>query len=136
MSPSALMVAHAVAKWMVRMRIWKLIDVDLSMRQTDAVSDCLGDWLRDALKAVPAGPVAIETNLGGLDEAGHPSPDFEWAEPIIREFPHLQVRITYHLPSTRQEATAPYEVRVRWGVMTRRAWIQIQSHGHWIILED
>ncbi len=35
------------------MRIWKVIDVDLSMRQTDAVSDCLGDWLREVLKLSP-----------------------------------------------------------------------------------
>ena len=118
------------------MRIWKSIRVDLSIRQTDAVSDFLGDWLREPLASAPPGPVEVETNLGGYDEAGHLSPDFEWAETIIREFPHLQARITYHLPSTRQEATAPYEVRARWGVTTRRAWIQIQSPGHWIILED
>ena len=118
------------------MRIWKSIKVALSIRQTDAVSDFLGDWLREALATAPPGPVEVETNLGGYDEAGYLSPDFEWAEPIIREFPHLRVRVTYHFPRTQQEATAPYEVRLRWGVTTRRAWIQIQSPGRWIILED
>ncbi len=59
------------------MRIWKSIQVDLSIRQTDAISDFLGDWLREALKAAQAGPVEVETNLGGYDEAGYLSPDFE-----------------------------------------------------------
>jgi hypothetical protein len=118
------------------MRIWKLIDVDLSMGQTDPVSDCLGDWLREALKAVPAGPVEIETNLGGLDEAGSPSPDFEWIELITGEFPQLRPRVIYRLPRARQEAIAPHEVLVRWSGSVRRAWIEIRGHGRWAVLEE
>ncbi len=106
------------------MRIWKPIKVDPSIRQTDAISDFLDDWLREVLATAPPGPVKVETNLGGYDEAGYLCPDFEWAEPIIREFPHLHVRATYHLPGTRQEATAPYEVRVRWAGSQRRAWVE------------
>ncbi len=56
--------------------------------------------------------------------------------PIVREFPHLQVRVTYQLSRTREEAIAPYEIRVRWGTMTRRAWIKIEGPGHWTILEE
>ena len=118
------------------MRVWKTVEVDLSLRQTDAISDLLGDWLREALATAAPGPVEVETNLGGYDEAGFLSPDFEWAEPIIREFPHLQVRATYQLPSTRQEANAPYGVQVRWGVTMRRAWVEVKQPGHWIILKD
>ena len=118
------------------MRVWKTVEVGLSLRQTDAISDLLGDWLRETLATAPPGPVEVETNLGGYDEAGYLSPDFEWAETIVREFSHHQVRVTYRTPSTRQEATAPYEVRVRWGVTMRRAWVEVQQPGHWIILED
>ncbi len=74
------------------MRVWKTVEVGLSLRQTDTISDLLGDWLREALATAPPGPVEVETNLGGYDEAGYLSPDFEWAETIVREFPHLQVR--------------------------------------------
>jgi len=118
------------------MRIWKSIRADLSIRQTDAVSDCLGDWLREALATAPPGLVEVDTNLGGYDEAGNLSPDFEWAATIMRGFPHLQARVTCHLPSTQQGATAPYEVRVRWGVTTRRAWGEVQSPRRWIILQE
>ena len=118
------------------MRVWKTIEVGLSLRQTDAISDLLGDWLREALATVPSSPAEVETNLGGYDEAGYLSPDFEWAEPIVKEFPHLQVRVTYHLPSTQQEAIAPYEIQVRWEGSVRRAWIEAQEAGRWTVLED
>ena len=49
------------------MRIWKTIKVGVSRRQTDAISDLLGDWLREVLATVRSGPVEVETNLGGYD---------------------------------------------------------------------
>jgi hypothetical protein len=118
------------------MRIWKTIEVNETFRQADAVSDLLGDWLREALATAPVGPIEVETNIGGYDEAGYLSPDFEWAEPIVREFPHLQVRVRYRLPRTRHEATQPYEVIVRWGTTGRRAWLHVDSPSRWIILQE
>jgi hypothetical protein len=115
---------------------WKSITLDLSIRQTGAISDVLADWLRETLQVAPAGPVEVETNAGGYDEAGHLSPDFQWVEKVALEFPHLQARVTYHLPQTREESIAPYRVLVRWGTTTRRAWVDVQRPGHWTVLED
>lgn len=55
---------------------------------------------------------------------------------VAVEFPGLQVRVTYQVPSTRQEAIAPYEVRVCWAKSARRAWFEIEGPGRWTILED
>ena len=118
------------------MHVWKMVEVGLPLRQPDALSGLLGDWLREALAPAPPGPVEVETNLGGYDEAGALSPDFEWAEPIVREFPHLPVRVTYHFPRTSQESIPPYEVRARWANSTRRAWIEVRRPSRWTVLED
>ncbi len=85
---------------------------------------------------IPPGPVEVETNLGGYDEAGHLSPDFEWVATVASEFPHLQVRTGYQIPTSRQEAIAPYEVRARWAGPPRRAWVEAQKPGRWTVLED
>ncbi len=84
---------------------------------------------------IPPGPVEVETNLGGYDEAGYLSPDFEWVATVASEFPHLQVRTSYQIPTSRQEAIAPYEVRARWACSVRRAWVEVIGAWHWRVLE-
>lgn len=53
---------------------------------SSAISDSLAAWLRGALSTIPGGLVEIETNLGGLDEAGNPSPDLDWVGMVAAEF--------------------------------------------------
>lgn len=121
------------------MRVWKTFQGNLTIRGASSISERLAAWVRETLTAVHSDRVEVRevrTNLSGFDEGGYPSPDFDWVEVVAAEFPHHQVRVTYQLPSTRQEATAPYGVQVRWGMRTRRAWVEVQRPGHWIILED
>ena len=117
-------------------RIWKTYEIDLTIRRTAAVSESLGAWLREALQSVSTGPVEVETNLGGLDEAGSPSPDFDWIRMVAGEFPGLELRVIYESPGDRHEAVAPYEVRVRSPGSQRRAWIQGTGPGRWAVLEE
>ncbi len=118
------------------MRVWKTFEVDLTTRSTASVSESLGAWLREVLAAIPLGPVEVETNAGGLDEAGTPTPDFDWVRMVAEEFPRLDVRITYRSPSGRQEAIAPYEVRVRSPGSERQAWAEATGLGRWAVLEE
>lgn len=118
------------------MRAWKAFELDPATRRTGAVADSLAAWLREALRAIPAGPVEVETNLGGLDEAGTPSPDFDWIGVVADEFPALSLRVNYRVPATRQDAVAPYEVRVRRGDTVRRAWVQITGPGRWAVMQE
>ncbi len=92
------------------MRIWETLYADLGIRSTGSLSANLAAWPREIFAAVPAGPVEVETNLGGFDEAGYPSPDFDRVSMVAEEFPHHQVRVAYQLPRTREEAVAPYEI--------------------------
>ncbi len=85
---------------------------------------------------IPPGPVEVETNLGGYDEAGHLSSDFEWVATVASEFPHLQVRTSNQIPTSRQVAIAPYEVRAQWAGFVRRAWVEVQKPGRWTVMED
>ena len=117
-------------------RIWRTFEVDLTIRRTAAVSESLGAWLRETLQTVSRGPVEVETNLGGLDEAGSPSPDFDWVGMVAAEFPGLELRVSYRSPSARPEAVAPYEVRVRSGSLERRAWVQPTGVGRWAVWEE
>jgi hypothetical protein len=117
-------------------RIWKTFEVDVTIRRTDAISESLGAWLRDVLQTASAGPVEVETNLGGLDEAGSPSPDFDWVGMVAAEFPAIDLRIFYRTPTDRREAVSPYEVRVRSRDLQRRAWIQGTGPGRWAVWEE
>jgi hypothetical protein len=118
------------------MHIWKEFKADLTLAKTGAISESLSAWLRERLRAVAPCPVEVETNLGGLDEAGYPSPDFDWVGLVADEFPDLQVRVSYRVPHTRQEAIAPYEVRIRWADSVRRAWVEVREPGRWTVLEE
>jgi hypothetical protein len=118
------------------MRIWKEFEADAALARTGVISESLAAWLRERLRAVAPGPVEVETNLGGLDEAGHPSPDFDWIGLVADEFPALQVRVTYRVPHTRQEAIAPYEVCIRRADSVRRGWIELRAPGRWAVLEE
>ncbi len=118
------------------MRVWKEFEGDLNIRGTGAIFDSLADWLRAALSTIPGDLVEIEVNLGGLDEAGNPSPDLDWVGMVAAEFPHLQVRTRYQIRTSRQEAIAPYEVCVRWAGSVRRAWVEVQKPGRWTAMED
>ncbi|MGH7427183.1 MAG: hypothetical protein ACREJ4_02280 [Candidatus Methylomirabilaceae bacterium] len=117
-------------------RVWKTFEVDLATRRAAPVSESLGAWLRETLQTVSAGPVEVDTNLGGMDEAGSPTPDFDWVRMVAEEFPGLEVRVTYESPSDRHEAVAPYEVRVRSRGSERRAWVEATGVGRWAILEE
>jgi hypothetical protein len=117
-------------------RIWKTFEPDLTTRRTAAVSESLGAWLRETLETVSAGPVEVETNLGGLDEAGSPTPDFDWVRTVAAEFPGLELRVSYQSASDRHEAIAPYEVRVRSAGRERRAWVRATGVGRWAVWEE
>lgn len=118
------------------MRFWRTFSNKVTTARAAGVGDSLAAWLRETLAAIPPGPVEVETNLGGLDEAASPNPDYDWVGVVAGEFPHLEVRVTYQAPSTRQEAIAPYEVRVRSGTSMRRAWVEPGDPGRWTVLEE
>jgi len=111
------------------MRTWKEFEGDVTIRGSGAVSNSLAAWLREKLAEIPSGAIEVETNLGGLDEAGSPSPDFDWVRAVTEEFLRLQVHVTYEVARNREEAIAPYEVRMRWGDSMRRAWVQVVGPG-------
>lgn len=78
----------------------------------------------------------MESNLGGLDESRPPSPDFDWIGIVVDEFPDLRVRASYRVPVGREDALAPYEVRLRCGDTVRRAWVEVTNPGRWVVMEE
>lgn len=79
----------------------------------------------------------LETNVGGLDEAGTYSPDFDWAGMVATEFPEQRVQVRYLPPQGIDEAKTPYFVRlVISGQDALRAEVQATRPGAWVILED
>jgi hypothetical protein len=117
-------------------RIRKTFEVCVTSRGALPATENLGAWLRETLQALPAGPVEVETNLGGHDEAGSPSPDFDWVSVVAKEVPRLDVRVTYRSPRDRHEAIAPYEVRVRSAGWEQRAWVEATDSGRYAVREE
>jgi hypothetical protein len=118
------------------MRPWRIFEGDPTIRRTGMLTDSLAAWMDEVLRTIPAGPIEVETNLGGLDEAGTPSPDFDWVGTVAGEYPNLEVRAAYREAHGREEATAPYEVVVRWGATARRARVEVTGPGRWVVLEE
>ena len=101
------------------------------------ISSSLAEWLRDKLKRLPPSTMILETNVGGLDEAGTYSPDFDWAGMVATEFPEQRVQVRYLPPQGIDEAKTPYFVRlVISGQDALRAEVQATRPGAWVILED
>ena len=55
----------------------------------------------------------LETNLGGVDEAGAISPDLDWAGMVAAEFPAQRVQVRYLHPEGLEGAKGSYEVGIR-----------------------
>jgi hypothetical protein len=66
----------------------------MTIRRTGVLTETLAAWMHEVPRTIPAGPIEVETNLAGLDEAGIPSPDFDWVGTVAGEFPNLEVRAT------------------------------------------
>ena len=60
------------------MKLWGEYSITSPALQ-GGISSSLAEWLRDKLKRLPPSTMILETNVGGLDEAGTYSPDFDWA---------------------------------------------------------
>ncbi len=118
------------------MKLWGEYSITSPALQ-GGISSSLAEWLRDKLKRLPPSTMILETNVGGLDEAGTYSPDFDWAGMVASEFPEQRVQVRYLPPQGIDEAKTPYFVRlVISGQDALRAEVQATRPGAWVILED
>lgn len=101
------------------------------------ISASLGEWFREKLTGLPSTTITIETNCGGLDEAGTFGPDSDWAGLVAIEFPHQTVHVRYLPPEGPGEAGASYFVRLEIeGQGIFRAEAHPRGPGVWVIYED
>lgn len=118
------------------MRIWREYTITSPALQ-GGISSSLGEWLRDKLKSLPASTITLETNVGGLDEAGTYSPDLDWAGMVATEFPDQQIEARYLPPQGRDEAKTPYFARLEISGRTiLLAEVHSKGPGAWVIYED
>jgi hypothetical protein len=80
----------------------------------------------------------LETNLGGVDEAGAISPDLDWVGMVAAEFPAQRVRVRSLHPEGLEGARASYVV-VRLEIQGRSVFtaeVHAKRAGTWAIYED
>jgi hypothetical protein len=118
------------------MKIWREYAIT-SPGVQGGISSSLAEWLRDKLQGLPPSTIALETNVGGLDEAGSYSPDLDWAGMVAAEFPDQKMQARYLPPQGADEATTPYfatlEVSGRTILMAE---VHAKGPGAWVIYED
>ncbi|MEE9523102.1 MAG: hypothetical protein V3W05_09885 [candidate division NC10 bacterium] len=118
------------------MKLWGEYSITSPALQ-GGISSSLAEWLRDKLKRLPPSTMILETNVGGLDEAGTYSPDFDWAGMVATEFPEQRVQVHYLPPQGRDEAKTPYFARLEIsGQEPLRAEVHGTGPGAWAIYED
>ncbi|MFQ5881177.1 MAG: hypothetical protein ACE5I9_01710 [Candidatus Methylomirabilales bacterium] len=118
------------------MKLWRAYSFNPVAYRGDIISS-LEEWLREKLKDLPSGAISLETNLGGLDEAGTFSPDLDWAGMVAAEFPDKRVEARYLPPQGFEEEKAPYFVRLmRKGQGILKAEVHAKRPGIWAIYED
>lgn len=101
------------------------------------ISSSLGEWLREKLQSLPPTTVTFETNVGGIDEAGTYSPDYDWVDGVAAEFPHQKVHVRYLPPQGIDEAKTAYFARLEVnGRKVFSAEVQTKGPGAWAIYED
>lgn len=118
------------------MKIWREYAITSPALQ-GGISSSLAEWLRDKLKKLPPSTMILETNVGGLDEAGTYSPDLDWAGMVAAEFPDHRVQAHYLPPQGVDEATTAYFARLEIsGRKVIRAEVHAKGPGAWVIYED
>ena len=118
------------------MRIWGEYIITSPALQ-GGISSSLGDWLREKLKSLPPTSMTVETNIGGLDEAGTYSPDHDWVDVVATEFPDQRIQVRYLPPQGRDEATTSYFARLEIsGRHVIKAEVHPKGPGAWLIYED
>jgi len=118
------------------MRLWREYSLNPIAHQ-GGISSALAEWLREKLKSFPPTTISLETNLGGLDEAGTFSPDFDWAGMVAAEYPAQRLRVRYLPPGGPEEAKVPYFVRLEIeGHSVLRAEVHAGQGGRVVICED
>ncbi len=118
------------------MKLWGEYAITMPALQ-GGISSSLAEWLREKLQGLPPSTMTLETNVGGLDEAGTYSPDFDWAGMVATEFPDQQIQVHYLPPQGRDEAKTPYFVRLKIGGQeVLRAEVQAKRADAWTIYED
>jgi hypothetical protein len=111
--------------------------VDDPIAHARGLSASFEEWVREKLTGLAPSHIRLETNLGGLDEAGTFSPDFDWAGMVAAEFPAHHVEIRYLLPQGREERDTPYFVQLEiTGQGVLRAEVHVQRPGAWMICEE
>lgn len=117
-------------------RIWKEYVSD-PIAHSQGITPSLEEWLRETLARLPPSAIRLETNLGGLDEAGGYSPDFDWAGMVAVEFPAHRIEVVYLPLEGAQERATPYFVRLEIaGTGVIRAEVRPRQPGTWAIYED
>lgn len=118
------------------MKPWKEYSFNPVAHRGD-ITASLEEWLREKLKDVSVGTISLETNLGGLDEAGRFSPDLDWAGMVAAEFPDKRVEARYLPPQGLEGEKSPYFVRLMiQGQDVFKAEVHIQQPGRWAVYED
>lgn len=118
------------------MRPWKEYSFDPIAHEA-GISASLGEWLREKLRALPPTTISLETNLGGLDEAGTVSPDLDWAGMVATEFPGQRIETRYRLPQGPEEGAAPYFATLEiTGQGILKAEVLVKGPGAWVICEE
>lgn len=118
------------------MKIWGEYSITEPALQ-GGISSSLGEWLREKLKTLSPNTMSLETNVGGLDEAGMYSPDLDWAGMVAAEFPDHTVQVHYLLPQGLDEAKTSYFVRLEMGAHEMlSAEVHATGPGAWVIYED
>lgn len=118
------------------MRPWREYSFNPIAHQ-GGISFSLGEWLREKLKSLPSTTISLETNLGGLDEAGMLSPDLDWASMVAADFPDNTVEVHYLPPQGPEEEKAPYFARLKIkGHGVFNAEVHLKRPGHWAVYED
>lgn len=118
------------------MRVWREYSFN-PIAHEQGLSASLGEWLREKLKSLAPTRISLETNLGGLDEAGTFCPDLDWAGMVAAEFPAQRVEIRYLPPQGSEEGKTPYFARLAiTGQGVLDAEIRVVRPGAWVICEE
>ncbi len=101
------------------------------------ISSSLAEWLREKLHRLPPTSVTLETNVGGIDEAGTYSPDYDWVDGVAAEFPDQKIQTRFLPPQGREEGKTLYFARLEiGGRKVMRAEVYPKGPGAWAIYED
>lgn len=118
------------------MRLWKEYTFN-PIAHEGGISSSLKEWLRDKLQGLPPSTMTLETNVGGLDEAGTYSPDLDWAGMVAAEFPNQRLQARYLPPQGLDEAKTSYFARLEISGRTiLLAEVHPKGPGAWLIYED